>query len=95
MTHTRRGCRPPSDDGGHPLHAVSVQDGHILYQLTCPLSTALHLDLYGPDWSEVQIVPGAVPQALHLWRIFGHPLAMLQQHATPDANHIVLEKRSS
>lgn len=45
MTHTRRGCRAPPYDGGYPLHAVSVQDGHILYQLACPLSTALHLIL--------------------------------------------------
>jgi len=78
MTHTRRGCRPPSDDGGYPLHAVSVQDGDILYQLTCSLSTALHLILFGQDWSEVQIVPGAVPHALHLWYSFAYPLTMLQ-----------------
>ncbi|KAA6421325.1 MAG: hypothetical protein FRX49_08604 [Trebouxia sp. A1-2] len=57
MTHTRRGRRPPSDDGGYPLHAVSVQDGDILYQLACPLSTTLHLISFGPDLSWVQIVP--------------------------------------
>ena len=78
MTHTRRGRRPPSDDGGYPLHAVSVQDGDILYQLACPLSTTLHLISFGPDLSWVQIVPGAVPHAFYVWHSFGYPLAMLQ-----------------
>lgn len=34
------GCRTPSNDGCHPLHTVRVQDSHILYQLTAPLSAA-------------------------------------------------------
>lgn len=40
MANAGRGGRPLPDDGGDPLHAVSVQDGHVPDQLTCPLPTA-------------------------------------------------------
>ena len=40
MANAGWGCRTPSNDGCHPLHTVSVQDSHILYQLIAPLSAA-------------------------------------------------------
>ena len=41
MVNTGRGCGAPPDDGGDPLHAVSVQDGDVFHQLTASLPTAV------------------------------------------------------
>ncbi len=70
MANTGWGCRPASDDGGDPLHAVCVQNGDILHQLTCSLPTAYTLEAASGMRASAALTDA---HALQSGRIMGSP----------------------
>lgn len=90
VAHSRWGSRAPSDDGGHPLHAVCVQNCDILQQLSFPLPTEHtmrhHLQMVEQDTSHYLCCR---PDSVFVW-VPSPTENTCKQHSEPSLVSIVI-----